>query len=259
MIARFGRSQIGDRPSGAAASRRADETALVEANSERVDRVGPDTTLTKSFALSEAPTISVKNTRGAINITVWDKPEAEVKVTRRGSDGDRNFAPVYFNNERGDLAVRTDDRRGASDVRLELKLPREVAGLLINSVTGAITLSDIEGEITVQNVSGDTDLTNVAGLRRAGSVNGNISIVLKEWRDEPLDLKAVSGDISLQIKSAVDADLEASSVSGNVSLDDSFGITVERQLGRQRARGKIGNGGETLRITTVSGNIKVNR
>jgi hypothetical protein len=259
MMARFGR-RMADQPSGrSVASARAGETALVEANAEKVDRAGADITLTKSFALSEAPTISVKNVSGSINISVWDKQEAEVKVTRRGSEGERNFTPVFFSNDGGNLVVRTADRRGSSDVRYELKLPRDVASLDLSSVNGAIKLSDIEGEITVQNVSGQTDLTNVAGLSKAGSVSGNINIVLKEWRNERLALNAVSGNISLQIKSAVDADLEASSVNGSISLDDSFGIAVEKQMVGQRARGKMGDGGETLKITTVSGNIKVSK
>lgn len=259
MMARLGR-RMADQPSGRSTlSSRASEAAFVEANAEEVVRAGADTTLTKSFALSEAPKISVKNVSGSINITVWDKPEAEVKVTRRGSEGDRNFTPVFFSNDRGNLVVRTADRRGGSDVRYELKLPRDVASLELDSVTGAIKLSDIAGDITVHNVSGQTDLTNIAGIRKAGTVSGNINVVLREWRDERLELSAVSGNISLQIKSAVDADLEASSVNGSISLDDSFGIAVEKQMVGQRARGKFGDGGETLKITTVSGNIKVSK
>lgn len=259
IVARFGRRMAAQSSGRSTASARTGETAFVEANAEKVERAGADITLTKSFALSEAPTISVKNISGSINISVWDKPEAEVKVTRRGSEGDRNFTPVFISNEVGKLVVRTADRSGSSDVRYELKLPRDVASLELSSVTGAIKLSDIEGEITVKNVSGQTDLTNIAGLSKAGAVSGNINIVLREWRDERLELSAVSGNISLQIKTAVDADLEASSVNGSISLDDSFGIAVEKQMVGQRARGKMGDGGETLKITTVSGNIKVSK
>lgn len=259
MMARFGR-RMADQPSGrSVASARAGETAFLEANAEKADKIGGETTLTKSFSLSDEPRISVKNVSGSINISVWDNPQAEVKVTRRGSESDKGFAPVFFSNEGGNLVVRTADRRGSSDVRYDLKLPREVASLELNSVTGAIKLSDIEGEITVQNVSGQTDLTNIAGLRKAGTVEGNINIVLREWRDEPLELKAVTGDISLQIKSAVDADLEATSVTGSISLDDAFGIVVEKQMVGQRARGKMGEGGETIKITTVNGSIKVSK
>lgn len=259
MMARFGRN-LANQPSGrASASARAGETAFLEANAEKVDKIGPETTLTRSFSLSDEPRISVTNVSGIIKISVWDNPQAEVKVTRRGSESDEGFAPVFFSNDGDNLAVRTGDRRGTSDVRFELKLPREVASLELNSVTGVIKLSDIEGDIRVQNVSGQTDLTNIAGLRKAGSVSGNISIVLKEWRDERLDLNAVSGNISLQIKSNVDANLDATAATGTISLDELFGVTVEKKMVGQRARGKMGDGGETLKITTVSGNIKVSK
>jgi hypothetical protein len=257
MMARFGRRMV-DQPGGRSpASARAGETALVEANAEKVDKVGTDITLTKSFDVSQASKISVKNVSGSINISVWDNPQAEVKVTRRGSESDKNFTPVFFSNEGGNLVVRTADRRGNSDVRYDLKLPREVTGLELTSVNGAIKVADIEGEISVKNVSGQTDLTNIAGLRKADTVSGNINIVLKEWREERLEVNAVSGNISLQIKSDVEADLDASSVNGSISLSDSFGIPVEKQMVGQRARGKLGDGGESLKITTVSGNIKI--
>jgi len=257
MMARFGRRMVDQSSGRSVASLRAGEAALVEGNADKVDKVGPDVTLTKSFDLSESPKISVTNVAGSISISVWDNPRAEVKVTRRGSESDRNFTQVFFSNEGGNLVVRTTDRRGNSDVRYELKLPREVAGLDLTSVNGAIKVADIEGDITVKNVSGQTDLMNIAGLRRAGTVSGNINIVLKEWRGERLELNAVSGNISLQIKSDVDAELDATSVNGTISLDDSFGIAVEKQVVGQRARGKLGDGGEPLKINTVSGNIKV--
>jgi len=259
MMARFGRRMVVQSGGRIIASARAGEAPFVEGNADKVERSGTETTLTRSFTLSDEPKITIKNTSGSISISVWDKPQAEVRVTRRGSDGDRNFARVLLSNEGGNLSIRTDDRRGGADVRYELKLPRKVAGLELTSVTGAIKLSDIEGEIFVQNVSGQTDLTNIVGLRKAGSVSGNINIVLKEWLDERVDLNAVSGNISLQIKSNVDADLEATAATGTISLDDSFGITVENQMVGQRARGKIGDGGETLKATTVSGNIKIGK
>jgi hypothetical protein len=259
IMARVGRNFADQTRGRETAGSRSGETTLLEANAERVDKIGAETTLTRSFSLSDEPRISIRNVSGSINISVWDNPQAEVKVTRRGSEGDRGFAPVFFRNDGGNLTVRTGDSRGSSDVRFELKLPRNVAELDITSVNGAIKLSDIEGEITVKNVSGQTDLTNIVGLRKAASVSGNISIVLKEWRDQPLELNAVSGNISLQIKSNVNANLEATAATGTISVDELFGVTVERQMVGQRARGKIAEGGETLRITTVSGNIKVSK
>jgi hypothetical protein len=143
MMAKFGRN-FADQTRGRSASERAGETAFLESNAEGIVKIGDETTLTKSFSLSDEPRISVTNVSGSINISVWDNPQAEVKVTRRGSEGDRGFAPVFIRNDGGNLTVRTGDRRGSSDVRFELRLPRDVAELEITSVNGAIKLSDIE-------------------------------------------------------------------------------------------------------------------
>ncbi|HYV04733.1 MAG TPA: hypothetical protein VFB82_09115, partial [Blastocatellia bacterium] len=63
----------------------------------------------------------------------------------------------------------------------------------------------------------------------------------------------------LQITGDLDAEFEAASVRGIISIDDAFGVTVQKQVVGQKASGQIGAGGESLKITTVNGSIKLSK
>src|SRR5258705_7627730 len=74
-----------------------------------------------------------------------------------------------------------------------------------------------------------------------------------------MDFTAINGKIDLTFKSDFDANLEASTVHGSIDIDDQLGVAVEKQLVGQHARGQIGTGGPSLRITTVNGSIKLSK
>jgi hypothetical protein len=236
-------------------SARAGETPFTRDNADRVESLGSQLTLTKAFGLGDSPKITLNNVNGAIVITTWDNPQAEVKVIRQTNDEPQ----VFINNEAGNLSVRAVPGRGNGEARFELKLPQEIGHLDVSTVNGSIKVTDLEGDLAVKSVNGSIDLTDVTGLSKATSVNGNIKAVLKEWKDQRLEIGNVSGNIALQTGGDIDADLQAVTVSGSITLDDSFGVPVEKQMVGQRARGKIGNGGPTFRLNTVSGSIKVSK
>lgn len=257
MIARFGRNIANNQiqRSGQTAEAQAGETALTEASADLVVNSGSDTTMTKTFAMGPGARFSIKNLNGSITVAAWDNPTAEVKVIRRGDRGGQ----VFFNNDKGSLSIRTAANRGNQDVRYEIKLPRKMGRVELNSVNGSIKLSDLTGQIIAESTNGNIDLTDVVGVSKAQTANGRITAVLNEASDGPMQFTAVNGKIDLTIKSDFDATLEASTVHGGISIDDELGISVEKQIVGQHARGQIGSGGPTLKITTVNGSIKVSK
>jgi hypothetical protein len=252
-------------PRGPGSSSRAEalsgESALNDATADQVTPATNETTLIKTFPLDEDATFSLKNVRGNITVEAWDKPQAQITVIKRGSESDRKSAQVYFKNDEHGLALRTAYQRGGdkSDVVFQIKLPRQVENVQLNTVNGDIKLSDVSGKITAQTVNGLVDLANVTSVNKAQSVNGDIKAVLKEAGSEPMEFKNVNGNIDLQIKGDLDANLEASAVRGSITIDDQFGVQVQKQIPGQKASGKIGDGGTPLKITTVNGSIKLSK
>jgi DUF4097 and DUF4098 domain-containing protein YvlB len=70
-----------------------------------------------------------------------------------------------------------------------------------------------------------------------------------------LRFTSVSGNVSLQLPRSLDADVTMRTVSGE--LDSDFQITLQGGMGRRNLNGRIGRGGRELRLTTVSGNVRL--
>jgi len=256
MMARFGRNKIAEfeRIPQQAAVAQPGETPLSETSADRVETIGNETTLTKTFVLDPNSKFSLKSTSGSIVIEAWDQPKAEVKVIRQGSD---RGGQVFFANSKGSLSVRTAQGRGGPEVRYQIKLPQEMGRVTLASQNGSIKLSGVSGQIFVEGANGSIELADVKGVAKVQTANGKIKALLEEASDAPMEFVAANGSIDITIKSDFDADLEANTVHGSINLDDQFGITPQRELVGARARGQIGKGGQLLKISTVNGSIRL--
>jgi hypothetical protein len=265
FVSRAAKRVIDEMPRGSSSSRaaaRADETVLNGTTADSENVAGNETTLTKTFPLDEDATFGVRNINGSVTIETWDKPQAQVTIIKRGSEQDRGAAQVYFKKDGDGLWLRTAYPRGGnnkSDVVYQIKLPRELDAVDLNTTNGSIKLSDISAAITAQTVNGLVDLSNVAGVKKVQSTNGNIKAIVNKASSDSMEFKNTNGNIDVQIKGDLDADLEASAVRGVLTIDEQFGVSVQKQMVGQKASGQIGSGGSPLKITTTNGNIKLSK
>lgn len=230
------------------------ETAL-EASADQTTVSGNDTILIKTFALTPGSKFSIKNMSGSISIEAWDQPKIEVTVIKRGPD---RGAQLFFTDGANSLSLRTGVvGNNSQDVRYQVKAPRHMRRVDLNSVNGSIKLSGVTGEIFIESVNGSIELVDVTGVSKVQTRNGRITATLEEASDGPMEFIAVNGSIYITIRSDFDADLEANTVHGSINLDDEFGIAPQRELVGQRARGQIGKGGQLLKIATVNGSIRL--
>lgn len=255
MMARFGGRRGGNDGGGASTAQgaRQGETVFDRSSADTVvTTVGGDTTLTKTFALGDKAKFFLKNVNGNINVSAWDQPEAEVKVIRRG--GSDRSPQVFFTNSGGNLSIQT---RGNGDIRFEVKLPRELGRVELNSPNGAIKISDVKAEIIIDATNGAIELANVAGVSKIRTTNGSINAALFEASDRSMEFESTNGSIDLTVPPGFEADLEASTTHGSINLDETFDVQVEKGNVGQKAKGEIGQGGERLKLATTNGNIKL--
>lgn len=257
VIAKIGRNKIQSlATSGTPAVAQENETPL-DTNADQVTIQGNDTTMTKTFALVPGSKFSIKSISGSISIESWDQPKAQVIVTRRGPDrGGR----VFFTNSANSLSFRTVAAGGSNsqDFRYEVKLPRDMGRVTLNSTNGSIKLIGVNGQIFVEGSNGSIELVDVTGVSKVQTTNGEIKASLQEASEGPMEFSTTNGSIELAIKTDFDADLEASSDRGSINIDDQFGIQVQKGgFTGQQARGAIGSGGQPLRIKTGNGSIKL--
>lgn len=230
------------------------ETALNASNADQVVPSGNETTFIKTFALDNGAAFSLKNMNGSITVTAWDQPKAEVKAIQSGSD---HGGRVFFTDDPRNLSIRTAQTSRNQEVRFEVRLPTELSRIELNSVNGSIEISRVTAAISVQSVNGAINLVDVSGVSKVQTANGNISALLRETGGHTMEFGNANGNIELTVTSDFVANLEVSTVHGSINIGDQFGITVQKEVVGQRARGQIGSGGQLLKITTVNGNIKV--
>jgi hypothetical protein len=206
-----------------------------------------------------------------------------VEVRRNGFSGFIGRAPYV------DLRVGVPDGL-ALDVQTvsgDLRASGLRASGSLATVSGDIAMADSSGQLSVSSTSGDVQMSGAFSGPRVQTVSGDIwlegasgplyartisgDIQLRGLRDAQLDLETtsgdveatgalagtistISGDVQLRLPSASDLVLDMSTVSGDLSSDLELRDT---QQDRRRLSGTLGAGEATLKISTTSGDVKV--
>ena len=126
-----------------------------------------------------------------------------------------------------------------------------------HTVNGDLRADGIRADVKASTVNGDVDVST-AGFAEASTVNGSITCRLgsSELSDD-VEFETVNGSITIQMPQGLDADLRASTVNG--SIDSDFDVVVVGKFSPRSLRGRIGDGGPELRLSTVNGSIRLER
>jgi Putative adhesin len=213
----------------------------------------------KVFALNAGATVTIKTVNGSIKITGWDEPRAEVQIIKKNSS---DSPPVTIRSDEKSLYVEAPPDGRGGQVSFEVKLPRDLGAVTLNSINGGITLKEVDGQISVETVNGGINFDDVSGVERARTVNGGIEAVLSQPpKDHPMTFETANGGIKLTIDDGFNATLDAATVHGRIDVDEEFdGIKTEKKVPfGATASGNLGTGGPALKVTTTNGSIKINK
>ena len=193
--------------------------------------------------------------------------------------------------------VQESEGRGRDNVQVNhhviLKLPRSI-NLSINSVSGWIKVGDVDGETRVNSISGSANIGNVGGKLQISSISGSLDVgnvgedarvnsisgslglgqvngsldvssisgglnaTLLSLSSQGIHIRSVSGSVEIGFKSDLNADFSAESVSGAVDLDVP-NVIRESEEKSSNVHARIGAGGTPIKISSVSGNIRLKR
>jgi DUF4097 and DUF4098 domain-containing protein YvlB len=256
-----------------------------------------ETTITQKFPLRSTAKFSLQNPSGNIIIDGTDSTTAEIKVIKSGGDADdRREVQIRYSTSGGNLVLETD-MNDADDIEVtyQIKLPRSLGGvhveaqssdvelknldanIEIESQSGKVDLAKVQGAVTVDtqsgdihvaqadssvrvnSQSGDIELTGIKGAVQANSMSSTIRASFENAPSiDDMSFETVSGDVDLSFKADLNAELDAQTVSGAIDVK-TLGVQVRKEPGHAEAVGTIGTGGQTLKIETVSGKIKVTK
>lgn len=191
-------------------------------------------------------------------------------IEARGVEADMRLdvhaANVRASGTKGRLVIDA----GSGAVRVE-----DASGELeVDTGSGSTTLSGLRmTRVAVDAGSGSTDARDVAAGRFAvdvgsGSVtteglttddlyidtgSGSVRLVLTKVPGRS-DIDTGSGSVTLTLPASANAELDIETGSGGISSD--FAVTMEGYR-RRELRGKIGDGGPMIRVSTGSGGVRL--
>ncbi|MDX1569157.1 MAG: DUF4097 family beta strand repeat-containing protein [Xanthomonadales bacterium] len=154
--------------------------------------------------------VVVKNVKGEIRVSGWDRDEA-VLSGELGA-GSRDLVVEERGNQ---LVIEVEiprNSRGVEETILDLQMPRK-ASLEVGSISARVDVIGLAGErLKVSSVSGDVDVEADTQLLELGTVSGDIDFTGSAQRTK---FSSVSGDIDT---SGLTGEVEVTTVSGEVYL-----------------------------------------
>ncbi len=250
---------------------------LAVASSARADE------WSKTFTLNGKPELRVETSDANIHVDTWDQNTIEARVTTtRWKIGDKGITIVdHQSGDSVDLEIRFPHRNfvfqvGERRVDIEIHMPRE-GKLNLHTGDGDIRLSKFKGDMDLETSDGSQELEEVDGSLRARSGDGNLrasgrfdqlelntgdgriearslpgSTLTSSW-----DLHTGDGSVTLQVPESLSADVDLHTGDGHITLE--LPLTVQGQLGEKTIRGKLNGGGNSLRVHTGDGSIRLEK
>ncbi|HEV2493499.1 MAG TPA: DUF4097 family beta strand repeat-containing protein [Terriglobia bacterium] len=137
-------------------------------------------------------------------------------------------------------AIEGDSLSGTLDARTSggsIRLDKVTGDLLAHTSGGSIRIDDAGGKVDARTSGGSVDVAFAKGNARGG------------------ELETSGGGIRVALDPSVNLDLEADTSSGRVVSD--LPITTSGTISSSHLHGKIGSGGETLRVHADGGPIRI--
>ena len=216
----------------------------------------PGTTYVKTFKLPADGQISLASMSGKIDVTTYDGDTVEFKAIR--GDGSNVSMDDALEMDLTDKTFSAKYKGGRNaSVGYEIKIPRKMGAINLNSISGNVKIEGLEGNIKVKTTSGEVSLEDVVGSVDLETVSGDQSVKFKNAPTGDLRFKSISGDISLGFPTVPDLKVSAHTVSGDIESE--FPLDKTSRPASTTARGILGKGLFNLVLETISGDMKIER
>ena len=120
---------------------------------------------------------------------------------------------------------------------------------------GSVRLDKVTGDLLAHTSGGSIRIDDAGGKVDASTSGGSVEVAFAKGNARGGQLETSGGGIRVGLDPAVNLDLEAEASSGKVISD--LPIQVSGTISTSRVHGKIGSGGETLRVHSDGGPIHI--
>ena len=217
----------------------------------------------RTYTIAPGSQIRIWTISGDVKIQGHDGQDVIVEGFTVGRDRDRVEILDTSGPNRIDLGVRyARDCRCDASVDFQVRVPRAISYSFdrVLSVSGDVSLINVTGSVKAESTSGDVIIKNVSGIVSASTTSGSVDVAIGRIEGSGnMRFSSTSGSVRVVAPANLDAVVDMSTISGSLKTD--FPINVqERRYGPGRsARGQLGAGTCSIRITSVSGRVSLTK
>jgi hypothetical protein len=203
-----------------------------------VDVITADDTLNMIYLIAE------KTDR--VRVNDQDKPldGIEIKIDSSGNVIKVDTEIKHFGTFLGD--------KSDAKVNYILKVPAKFQAF-VNVTVGTINANNLQSDSKFETVNGSINLNNCSGILSIETVNGSIKANIDSTKG--INAETTNGSITIGNMKNVNASVEANVTNGKVKFDNLVFTSVNND--KKSLSGKLGTGGNLIKLTTVNGSIKL--
>lgn len=226
-----------------------------------------------SFPAVEAEEIQASSTSGNIYMETVQAEKTSVSTTSGDIELERAEGDVKISTTSGTVILgRINGDISASSTSGDISMGVADGDMNISSTSGIVRVREGKGTFDGDTVSGDIRIEALDGSFRMNTTSGNVTLAAGNGWGEA---ETVSGDVKIFLGS-LDGDITVSTTSGNVDISlpetASFTLNFDSTSGECRtffdeqlkfnkkgnqAEGQYGGGENAVRVSTLSGDLRI--
>jgi len=220
----------------------------------------------QTYPLNEQGRVHLENVNGNVHVITWDREEIKVDAVKRAKkqehldavkiDVDANAERVRIKTKYPDSKFR-GNKNNSTSVDYTLTVPKASGLDGISTVNGGIEIENVNGEVEASSVNGQVAAVGLAGETKLSTVNGSVKASFGQLK-KAASLSSVNGSVTIALPPDASAEISADTVHGGISSDFPLQSKKNFPIG-QDLHGRLGDGGPTIKMSTVNGGIRLDR
>jgi hypothetical protein len=227
------------------------------------------------YETNENTVLKISNINGQIDINKWDGDKVTVDATSRSYIGENELNNIEIEVDEDNNLIDIETKylgTGSVEVTTDMiiKVPNYVTvdtvstsngevhisgtkgNTSAHSSNGAVIIQNVNGYVNASTSNGKIEIKDTTGIKNAYSSNGDIYVEVFDFQ-ENITISTSNGGISVYISPVLNADIEMTTSNGQVSIS---GLSLDLTTNEDKHKeGKLGNGGNSISITTSNGDI----
>jgi DUF4097 and DUF4098 domain-containing protein YvlB len=121
---------------------------------------------------------------------------------------------------------------------------------------GSVEFDEVKGDLLAHTSGGSIRIENAGGKVDAQTSGGSVEVAFAKGNARGGEVGTSGGGVRVALDPTVNLNLDASTSSGTVTMDH-VPMTVTGTISTSHLSGKIGSGGETLRVHSDGGPVRI--